>query len=225
MRRKRAQGGSGEETRRRLLEAGLEIFGRHGYEAATTRLLSASAGTNVAAIPYHFGSKDGLYAHVLETIGDSILEELSPFVESAQTAIKASSGIPDGTLRRPLEDLACGLVRLFIGTELGRQAAPLIMREQAFPSDAFEIIYEDRLRQLHEVFGELIEKATGTSEERAILLAHTLVGQITGFRMMQETALRRLNWSGYDTRGMDKICDLIRQNVAAMLEAEKGVKA
>ncbi len=45
----------------RLLEAALDIFGRDGYEAATTRAIAKKAGVNIAAIPYYYNGKEGLY--------------------------------------------------------------------------------------------------------------------------------------------------------------------
>ena len=51
-----------EQTRLKLIQATLDVVGRHGYELATTRMLTAQAGVNLAAIPYHFASKEALLA-------------------------------------------------------------------------------------------------------------------------------------------------------------------
>ncbi len=52
MRKKISPGGTPKEdpahTRDRLLEAGLEVFGEHGYGAATTRMLAERARVNPA---------------------------------------------------------------------------------------------------------------------------------------------------------------------------------
>lgn len=56
----------GLETRRSLLEAAGQIFAEQGYAAATSKDICARANANIAAVNYHFGSKDGLYAAVLE---------------------------------------------------------------------------------------------------------------------------------------------------------------
>lgn len=56
----------GLETRRQLLEAAGEIFAEHGYAKATSKEICERAQANIAAVNYHFGGKDGLYAAVLE---------------------------------------------------------------------------------------------------------------------------------------------------------------
>jgi AcrR family transcriptional regulator len=52
-------------TRRRLIEAGLARFARHGFDGASVRAIAEDAQANQAAIKYHFGTKDGLYREVL----------------------------------------------------------------------------------------------------------------------------------------------------------------
>lgn len=53
------------DTRTRLLMAAAQEFAKHGYEAATVRAICREADANVAAVKYHFGSKERLYADVL----------------------------------------------------------------------------------------------------------------------------------------------------------------
>ena len=48
------------ETRTRILDAAEELFMLHGFEGTSMRLLTAKAGANLAAVNYHFGSKDAL---------------------------------------------------------------------------------------------------------------------------------------------------------------------
>jgi len=61
-----AGNGREDETRLRLLDAAGEIFSCKGFHAATVREITRLAQANVAAIHYHFGSKDRLYQAVLE---------------------------------------------------------------------------------------------------------------------------------------------------------------
>jgi AcrR family transcriptional regulator len=76
------------ETRTRILDAAEELFMQHGFGATSMRLLTAKAGVNLAAVNYHFGSKDALIEAVFRRRVDPMnaeriaalerLEELSP---------------------------------------------------------------------------------------------------------------------------------------------------
>jgi AcrR family transcriptional regulator len=52
-------------TRERLFEAAVTEFSERGYSGASVRQICQRAKANLAAIKYHFGSKDGLYREVL----------------------------------------------------------------------------------------------------------------------------------------------------------------
>lgn len=94
------------ETRRRILEAAEELFMQHGFEGASMRLLTTRAGVNLAAVNYHFGSKDALIEAVfqrrLDPMNAARLAELDRLE-------KASGG-------QPLS--AEAIIRAFIGESL-----------------------------------------------------------------------------------------------------------
>ena len=52
-------------TRERLFDAAVTEFSERGYSGASVRQICQRAKANLAAIKYHFGSKDGLYREVL----------------------------------------------------------------------------------------------------------------------------------------------------------------
>jgi AcrR family transcriptional regulator len=53
-------------TRARLLDAAERLFAARGFRGVSLRELTAAAGVNLAAVSYHFGSKEELLRAVLE---------------------------------------------------------------------------------------------------------------------------------------------------------------
>jgi AcrR family transcriptional regulator len=73
----RKQSRAQAETRQRLLDAAGELFAEKGFRLAATREICRKAGTDIAAIHYHFGNKDNLYEAVLR-YADRLLSDAIP---------------------------------------------------------------------------------------------------------------------------------------------------
>jgi AcrR family transcriptional regulator len=125
------------ETQTRILEAAEELFMQHGFEGTSMRLLTSKAGVNLAAVNYHFGSKDALIEAVfrrrLDAINTERLGELDRLEKEAQG--------------KPLAPEA--IVRAFIGASLrmiedqkggGRNFARLLGRAYTEPSKPIRLI-------------------------------------------------------------------------------------
>ena len=48
------------DTRERILDAAERLFMAHGYEGTSMRQITGDAAVNLAAVNYHFGSKESL---------------------------------------------------------------------------------------------------------------------------------------------------------------------
>jgi len=55
----------GDATRQTLLDVAGQVFAEKGFADATSKEICARAGTNIAAVNYHFGSRGELYEAVL----------------------------------------------------------------------------------------------------------------------------------------------------------------
>jgi AcrR family transcriptional regulator len=59
-------------TKARILAATEKLFVIHGFDATSLRAITTEAGVNLAAVNYHFGSKEELFALVLTHRLDSL---------------------------------------------------------------------------------------------------------------------------------------------------------
>lgn len=84
-------GNQAAETRRRLLDAAEHLFIDRGYEGLSMRQITAHAGTNLAAVNYHFGNKDTMLRELLSQRLDRLNEERLRLLD----ACEAAGQIPD----------------------------------------------------------------------------------------------------------------------------------
>lgn len=74
-------------TRARILAAAERLFSHQGLEKATIRGIAAEAGVNIAAVNYHFGSKEALERETFRVLAERVnrdrLERLHHCLEAA----------------------------------------------------------------------------------------------------------------------------------------------
>ena len=64
-----------QDTKSRILDAAEALFTEHGFEATSLRQLTTAAGVNLAAVNYHFGTKEELFQAVLTRRLDPMNQE------------------------------------------------------------------------------------------------------------------------------------------------------
>jgi|SRR5687767_7287458 AcrR family transcriptional regulator len=72
------------DTKTRILDAAEQLFMEHGFEATSLRSLTAAASVNLAAVNYHFGSKEELFQAVLTRRLDPMNQERIELLERVE---------------------------------------------------------------------------------------------------------------------------------------------
>jgi AcrR family transcriptional regulator len=62
-------------VRQRLMDASEQLFAEHGWNAVSIRTIVSAAGVNLAALHYHFGSKEQLLSEIFTARAKPIAEE------------------------------------------------------------------------------------------------------------------------------------------------------
>lgn len=88
--------GAREPTRTRILRAAERLFAVHGIDGVSLRRINAEAGTNVASVNYHFGTKDDVVHGILadrmpaiERHRAALLEDIDPVAPSTASIVGA----------------------------------------------------------------------------------------------------------------------------------------
>jgi TetR/AcrR family transcriptional regulator, regulator of cefoperazone and chloramphenicol sensitivity len=194
------------ETRRRLIEAALEVFAEDGFRNATIQRICARAGTNIAAAHYHFGGKERLYTAVFE--------------HAARHASKEARG--DDGLTGPPEERLRALITSFLTRLLdpGRSAwiSRLVAREMIEPTRALDRIVRKRMRANHEQIAATVRELLGPGAERETVRSCTLsiVAQCVFYRN-SAPVISRLYPDLVPSREVERIADHVaRFSLAAI---------
>ena len=175
--------GREDETRARLLDAAGEIFSCKGFHAATVREITKTARANVAAIHYHFGSKDRLYLAALEHAHAEAMRLYPPELGLPPDAS------PETRLYAYVRAL---LLRL---TEKNRHAwlSRLMAREMAEPTPNLAVVVERCLAPASAVLRGIVTELLGDRAEPLTVArcAQSIVGQCRHF-VLDKPVLGRL---------------------------------
>jgi AcrR family transcriptional regulator len=188
------------DTRERLLEAAGAVFSEAGYRAATVRDIVSRAGANIAAVNYHFGDKEHLYAAVLQHYAKESLAKHPPH-----------GGLsPDATPEEQLHAFVRAFLRRIM--DPGHQAfhGKMMAREMIEPTAALNRIVEQMIRPLYGRLCAIVKAIAGPGAgvdavERA---AKSIVGQCLFYKHCAPV-LRVLDGRLPNPRDLDALADHI----------------
>jgi len=211
----------GEVTREKLVKAGLKIYSEVGFQSASTRRLAAEAGVNIAAIPYYFGSKEGLYHAVLDYVVEFYRGQLGAELDRIREAVTDPATTRETYMK--LMDAYMRLVVHFILKESPERAriSRIYIREQLDPTSGFTRLYEGFIREMRETHEALVAAIIGCDVHslEVKLLSQTLIGQVTIFKSSRVTVLKHLGWTQYGEECMAAIEKIVSRNVRALMQA------
>ena len=168
---------TGAKTKLAIILSAGELFAEAGLEGTSIRTIAGKAGVNIAAINYHFHSKENLYTEVLRYIienseyirikpEDKEFENIKDF-RSQDTVNKIYQRIKERFLSQFSEKTPGWFIRLTTRTFI---EAPSLLKP----------VIEQVLRPEHESIKKIIKRIKPKlSEQEAELAAFSFHGQLT----------------------------------------------
>jgi AcrR family transcriptional regulator len=163
-------------TREKLLDAAERLFLEKGYDGVSIRDITDAAGTNVAAINYHFGGKENLYreffrrmisnksSHTIERLRDTVAEKSPPDLEKV---FRAYIG---------------GFLGEFLTSKDAQNFLRLASDEMSEQGIASDILVEEAATPCHTALKEAVLAARpNITEEKASLIIASVFGQMYHF--------------------------------------------
>ncbi len=204
-------GAPSDGTREKLLEAAEQIFAERGFFEATVRQICLRAGTNVAAVNYHFGDKLSLYTEVLRRC-------VRP--QDVEAAIADRTAPPEDVLRK--------LIRLRLHGMLASGQpdvrSRLMLHEWTQPTPAMDRVMNETLRPLYDRFREIVGAVLGlpADHETTRLCVHSVLGQAIHYVQGRPILARLWPDLKMTPEQVDKIANHIADFSLAYLRAFKS---
>lgn len=197
---------SSEQTRERLLHAAREVFSQYGFQGATVREICRRAEANVAAVSYHFGSKDSLLAEALHFESLRMLQETNAMADAC----------PEVRLRLFIRDF----MTMLLGENHSSSQCRIMARELADPTPALDKIVREAIAPLHEFLGKLVREIVGSKPGKAELrrCVHSIFGQCLFYRHSHPVLQRLHPELRYDRKEIGAIAEHIADFSLAALQ-------
>ena len=135
-------------TKQRILNAAEKLFATTGFNAASLRAITAQAGVNIAAVNYHFRSKDTLVEAVLDRRIGPINQKRLEILDRLEEKYGAEAV--------PLEELLDAFIRPVI--QGASNVAPLLGRMYAEPGDLVRRIMQSQMAPIASRFGPALRR-------------------------------------------------------------------
>jgi AcrR family transcriptional regulator len=148
-----------ESCRDTILDAAERLFAERGIDAVSLRTITAEAGYSVAALHYHFATRDGLVRALLERAQPRMFTERARMV--AQLADQATPPL-EGIVAALVRPLTAGMLEDFPGSIAKLR---FLVRLSFDRSPYLETIVEDSFA----LFRPLLRRALPGVDERTLM--------------------------------------------------------
>ena len=141
-------------TKDRILDAAESLFSHDGLEATSLRAITAKAGVNLAAVNYHFQSKDALIHAVIARRIDPVNQKRLEMLDVCEATFGREGPLP---LDQVLDAFLRPVLELLTGQ--AREFTPLMGRAFTESSDLMEKIFRKHFAHVAQRFIPAFQRA------------------------------------------------------------------
>lgn len=207
----------GAMAREKMLHAALDVFGRFGFDGATTRMLAHEAGMNLGAIPYYFGSKEDLYAQAADYLAQAIETRQSPLLAEL---IRTTTGETDrATLCDRVVVFLIAQAKIFLEQDVPISWMQFFMRAQGGGGPAVEHLNRRVIVPTQNTLSPLIGRIIARTEDdpNTLTLTFLALHQTLHIRLHEATLLTQLRWHDITPERMNSLLNTIGVAIKSQL--------
>lgn len=209
----------GEETRLRIIQAAIDVFGERGFDGATTREIAQRAGVNPPALQYYFENKDGVYRACADHIACSSRERYEPIMARVETELAA--GVSDDEAIALFCDLLDVLAEHLLNATDYRSRHLFMARVQSghAPEDGIEVLRNKVSHPVNRTATALLSRLSGLPADNPTLRMKSLMlfGQVLVFHVARPMALHLMGWSDFNADSVGAVKRMVREQTTTTL--------
>ena len=203
-----------KEARQRLLDSAEQLFAEKGFDSTSVRDLTELAKCNIAAVNYHYGSKENLYQKVFH----------KHFTLMRETRITGINQVMQNhgsqtTLEQLIEAFARAFLEPLLDDSSGRLTMRLMMREMTDPRLPADMFFEEMVKPVFTVLlGAMQQIFPDLDQRNAQKCVHSLIAQLIHVVQVRSffTRIQKLD---HPMLNLQEMLDHIVQFTAAGMKA------
>ena len=221
MRRKVVAGyARGEETRARILDTAIHLFGNFGFDSVSTRDIAAMAAVPPASLRYYFVNKEGLYVACLNHVQSMTFEILKTELDKAEALLAEPDTSPD-----QLIDCFCTLQdaridSLMAGPDNGAAALFTIRHDLPSTGGAGSLgSVSENAQRMAACYIRIMMRISGDTldTQSALIVTGMIAGLVTNI-LLRRNRLARMGWEVTPER-LDWLKATVRKQTVAVMKS------
>jgi AcrR family transcriptional regulator len=209
----------GAETRQRIVNVALEMFGRLGYEHTAMRDIAAKARVKATVLHYYFEGKRGLHLACVEHIHERSRQLLQDVLDQARQAMATKPG------RAALIEIVCHIYERCAEYLLTTPEFELWTEFMGWdnhakvPHPSRNMLERGMRREFMQLMCDLIGRITGkgASDVDTRIRVLTLGAQLAVLELARRRSMDDIGWTVVDEPSLRKFQSIIREQTTAAL--------
>lgn len=203
-------------SRKKLINSAIALFAEKGFDCTSTREICKHAGVNLSLIPYYFGSKEGLYIDIIE----SIFHYGLTFMQEELVKVATISSMGKAEQVELYRNILYKYAETLYSDNVPSNFVVLMIKEQASPHSKFSQAYFQKIdiiyRALRKVLASILNK--DIIDKTVIFEVSSIIGQIISFKVLDRATLPYLGQNEYTQQDVARIKKIIFSHIDTSIE-------
>ena len=200
------------DTKERILDAAERLFAEQGFDAASLRSITSDAGVNLAAVHYHFGSKEALTEAVFSRRTGPINRERLEVLDALEAADT------DPTVEQIVEAFIRPPLRFFQEHE-GEAVLRVLGHAMCQPDESVRALFIDQFREVFERFSVAFGRVLHHVPPRELVWRFLFMVGAMAYTMSMARDVERVTEGAIDPSDVESMVSHLVPFVVAGLQA------